>query len=119
MDIRQAIKDADDLPLVPVVCSAWAANGWDGTVYVRTMKGSERDEFEHIVTKGQARKDNRGLKLRLALLTVCDDKGQRIFEEKDSEWLQEKSAVELDRIANASLQQNGFSDKDVAELEKN
>ncbi len=118
MDIREAIKAAQDLPLVPVKCETWASNGWDGTVYVRTMTGAERDEFEYHATKATKKNDNRGLKRRLVVLTTCDEVGNRLFTEAD-DWLDSKSAKELDRIATAALTANGFSDRDVADLEKN
>jgi len=114
MDLRQRIKDANDLPLTPVECPTW-----DCTIYVRTMKGSERDDFEHFASKATRKKDNRGLKLELVMLTACDETGALLFLPEDREWLPTKSAVELDRIANASLAANGFSDKDVEQLEKN
>jgi len=83
------------------------------------MKGSERDEFEHFASKATRKKDNRGMKLELVMLTACDDAGELVFTNEDREWLPGKSAVELDRIANAALAANGFSDKDVEDLEKN
>ena len=119
MDIRSAIQNADDKPLKPVVCSTWSSNGWDGTIYVRTMTGRERDEFEHAVSKATRKNDNRGLKLRLVLLTCCKETGELLFTDEDIDWLADKSAMELDRLANAALQANGFSEKDVADLEKN
>jgi len=114
MNLRDQIKAAEDLPHEPVECS-----GWGVTVHVATMTGKERDNFEYDVSKATRKNDNRGLKLRLVMLTACDEKGERLFANDDAEWLEQKSAKEIDRLANVALRINGFTDKDVADLEKN
>ena len=37
----------------------------------------------------------------------------------DADWLREASSLEINKLADAALSANGFSDKDVEELEKN
>ena len=86
-----------------------------GSVYVKTMTGSERDQFEadHIKSPNQ---DIRG---RLAAYTVCDENGKLLFSPSDVKALGNKSAAGLDRIFAIAIKLNGISKQDVEDLEAN
>jgi hypothetical protein len=88
---------------------------WGGTVFVKTMSGTERDRFETLLVENK-RRNFRGT---LAALTVCDEAGKRLFAESDAQALSEHAASALERIATVAIKLNKFTDNDVRELEKN
>jgi len=93
---------------------------WDGQVYVRTMTGAERDAFEMALSNGgTGRVTMTNIRARLAALTVCDEKGKRLFEEGDAAALGGKSAAALDRIFAVAQRLNKIGADDVKALEKN
>ena len=51
MGIRDSILSADDLPRRAVATPEWP--GADGLLFVRTMTGAERDEYETLVYSKQ------------------------------------------------------------------
>jgi hypothetical protein len=110
---REAIAKADDLPREKVKTPEW---GKDSYVFVRTMSGDQRDDFEASFA-GDAKSNLRG---RLAALTVCDDEGNLLFAGSDgAELLGGKSARVLDRIFAVAIRLNAISKTDVDALEKN
>lgn len=107
---RADIIGADDLKTVRI-----AVPEWGGDVFVRVMTGMERDEFEDFLIKGKAR----GARAELAARTLVDEQGQRLFTGDEIEVLGKKSAPALDRVFDAAQRLNGFSERDIKELEKN
>ena len=108
---RDQILASDDLPkeLVPVP-------EWGGSVYVRTMTGTERDGVEAASIGNDWR---RGFRARLAVATVCDEQGNALFTAADIEALGRKSSAALDRIFEVACRLNKLGAADVNELEKN
>ena len=47
MDLRTAILEADDRPVVKFDCRP----GWDVTIWLRTITGRERDTFEGYINR--------------------------------------------------------------------
>ncbi|MEM6560042.1 MAG: hypothetical protein AAF656_00445 [Planctomycetota bacterium] len=94
---------------------------WGGHVFVRTMSGTERDAFERemLAAKEAGGNDLANIRARLAVRTVCDDKGKRVFTDADAEQLGRKSALVLDRIFETAQRLNGIGKKDVEELAGN
>lgn len=85
---------------------------WGGTVFVRTMTGTQRDELEVRL------KDNKSnVRAYVAARTVCDEVGDLIFSDKDIPELGKKSGAALDRIFEAAIKLNKISSGDVAALE--
>lgn len=94
---------------------------WGGDVYVKGMTGSERDQYEAaMVTSkkpGEARViDMSDLRAKLCSMTVCDEKGNRLFTEKDVRKLTKKSAAALQRIFKVAQRLSGIGDEDLKEL---
>jgi hypothetical protein len=87
----------------------------DGQVCVREMTAAERDRFEVILTENK-RSNFRGL---LAVFTVCDETGKRLFTEADAPFLASQPAAALERIAVVALPLCKFTDADVEVLAKN
>lgn len=109
----EAILSADDQPKKEVKVPEWG-----GSVWVRTMSSVERDKYEKEVQRSEdSVPDN--FRAKLAVKTVCDKDGNLLFSEDQAEALGKKSAKVLDRIFSAIMSLNGFSDKDIAELQGN
>jgi len=111
---RDSILQADDLPKESVEVPEWG-----GQVWVRTLSGTERDSFEQsmVTKKNKPNMDN--VRARFAVLTICDEKGERLFQAADAEALGKKSAAALDRVFAVAQRLNGFSDQDQKDLSDN
>jgi len=115
MITRDAIFAAKDLPLEPVEVPEWG-----GTVYVRTMSGVERDNFDTKVmrrSRNGADFDIKGLRVQVVILTACNEEGELLFSDKDNEELSKKNSLVLDRICNAARRVNGILGGDEEALE--
>ena len=114
---KAQILKADDLPteVVPVP-------EWSGEVTVRTLAAYEKDEWEESLTETKGRKvklDMGNLRAKLCALCIIDDKGARIFNDKDIESLGKKSAKVISRIYDVAAKLNGVGEQDAADLIKN
>lgn len=113
------ILAADDLKRERVDVPEWGAGAF---VYVRTMTGTERDEFEVMEIEARKRAGTStaaGIRGRLAAFTICDENGARLFEGGHAEALGRKSAAAMSRIFDAAARLNRITASDVQELEKN
>jgi hypothetical protein len=88
---------------------------WRGKVFIRVMTVCERQKFESLVSKGNGELIP-NMRERIAVATVCDAKGNRLFDDNDIPRLSSKSAAALDRIFDKALEVNLFSKKDIDEL---
>lgn len=113
---KEQILGSSDLPTESVEVPEWG-----GTIYIRTMSGSDRDAFEQSMIDGK--KSSVGnlanIRARLAVKTVCDASGQRLFDDADAEALGTKSAKALDRVFEVAQRLNGLGKKDIEALEGN
>jgi hypothetical protein len=94
---------------------------WGGEVYVRAMTGTERDQFEASMIEqvGDDEVFNReNFRAKLASLTICDEKGNRLFKENQIELLGKKNAAALQRVFVVAQALSGIGDKDIEELTK-
>lgn len=110
MTLKEQILAADDLKREPLDIPEWGL-----TVYVRTMSGAERDNFEQFM-QGQAKQH---IRARLAVLTLCDKDGKPQFDDGDIAALSDKSSVALDRIMTTALRVNAMTNGEFEEMEKN
>jgi len=92
---------------------------WGGDVYVRTLTGTERDLFESKIVGKNGGVNMENLRARLAVLTMVDESGKRLFEDSDIKELSRKSSKALSRVFNVAQELNKISDDDVEELAKN
>lgn len=92
---------------------------WDGFVYVRKMNGLERDRWELIASKAVDKPSQANIRASLCAMTICDEKGKRLFTDNQMSALGAKSGTALDRIFAVAKDLNKLSDEDVEELEKN
>lgn len=114
---RDAILQADDLKKELVPCPEWG-----GEVWVRGLTAKERDEFESsiLVMRGKTQELNmKQARTKLAVLSICDEQGKRLFGEGDIGVLSAKSSIPLNRIFETAQRLSGLTQEDVDELTKN
>ena len=96
---------------------------WGGTVYVRTMTGADRDQFEasmmSIGVDGTRKADMTNLRAKLIALTIVDEAGNRLFDASDVDRLGLKSASAIERVFAAAQGLNGLGAKAEGEAVKN
>jgi len=106
---RMAILAAQDMQTVDVNVPEWG-----GSVRVRVMTVSERNEF--VRRSNSEDKESVGAWL-VSLLTIDGD-GKRVFEESDVGALQAKSFRAVDAVIAAILSANGMTPEKVDEAGK-
>jgi hypothetical protein len=85
---------------------------WGGDVFVKTLTGTERDAFEDAYAENKMK----AFRCRFLVLTLCDDKGQRLFEDADVAELGKKSSVVINRLFEAAWKHNAFTNEAVESL---
>jgi len=118
MITKESIKSQQDVKIEKVEIPEW-----NDFIYVKSMSGKERDQFENEMysrgENGEMVSNLENLRARMIVLTACDDKGNRIFKDADAEWLGEKNAAALNRIFNKANELSGFRKQDIDKLVKN
>lgn len=112
-----AILDASDIKTVSVKCPEWG-----GTVMIRGLSGTERDEYEAGTVKQVGRtKVTNLVNIRARLVAKCavNPAGEQIFKPSQVAALGKKNAAALDRCFAAASKLSGLSSKDVEELTGN
>ena len=114
---REQILEKNDLPSELVEVPEWG-----GAVWVRGMSGAERDSFEDSIIAGE--KGSRvvnisNFRAKLAVRSIVDEQGRRLFTDDDADLLGAKSAAGLQRIVEVAKRLSAFSPEDVSELTKN
>jgi len=110
---KATILNTDDLPREELDIPEGG-----GSVFVRTMTGTERDAWEQSIVSG-GKTDLTNIRARMCVRVLVDTEGNRIFDDTDAKQLGRKSSCALDRIFAAAQRLNGLSNDDVEELEKN
>lgn len=105
-DLRAKILAQPDLKTVDVEVSEWGM-----TLKVRSLTATERSGFERSMNfdpQGNPR-NLENLQTRLAVLTVVNGDGERVFTDDDVEALAGKHAGALQKIFNAAAELNGLT----------
>lgn len=89
------ILKCEDLPREKV-----SVPEWKGHVWVRVLTGAEVDSLG-TGNPSQA---------RIAVLSICDKDGERLFNDKEVAALQAKSSRALRRVVEAALAINGLNE---------
>jgi hypothetical protein len=95
---------------------------WGGEVLVRSLDGTQRDEYEQsiMVRRGKSKEVNlRNARVKLLVRTIVDSDGELLFSEQEIAALGRKSAAALQRVFEKSAELAGLSDKDLDELTEN
>lgn len=87
---------------------------WGDDVYIKTLSGTDRDLFEDAYSRDKMK----NFRARFLVLTLCDDKGDRLFSDEDVDSLGKKSAVVLNRLFEKAWSLNAFRGEDVEALGK-
>lgn len=111
---REGIFGAKDLPLVEVEVPEW-----EGSVFVRSMNAEERGDLEKRFQGREAQDDPCDFRATILALTVTDAEGGLLFTLDDIAALKKKGAKPVENIFEVSCRINGFTKKDVADIEKN
>ena len=119
---KDAILSADDLARAEVDVEA----EWGGTVLVRELTGTERDDYEYSLMQVYSRGKQTSIKpnfanakARLAVKAIINEDGSRVFTDADAKILGDKSASALNKIVDEIQRLSGMTQKDLEELEKN
>jgi hypothetical protein len=100
----------------------------DDYVYVRQMTGRERDNYEQSLRRKIEGKNGvadyelalENFRAKLAVNTICDEKGNLILHLSDYEVLSDNmSAFTLEKIINAAQRLNNITEEDKEGLVKN
>jgi hypothetical protein len=105
---KAKILAADDIKLKELDMT----KEWGGVVYVRTISGTERDFFEESYSEQKMK----GFRVRFLVLCLCDDKGERLFSDADTEALGKKSSSSLNKAFESAWAHNAFTPEAVDEL---
>ena len=105
---KAAILKANDTKL----SAAIPVPEWGGDVYVKTLSGTERDSFEEAYAESKMKQ----FRARFLVLTLCDESGERLFDDSDVEELGKKSSVVINRLFEASWGHNAFTNEAVESL---
>jgi hypothetical protein len=95
---------------------------WGGYVLIRSLTTKERGRLELSIheRKGVNVAENLALlRSRMVMLSVVNEEGARMFDDRDIERLEEKSAAAMDLIFTAAMRLSGITKSDVDELTKN
>ena len=122
-ELRSLILGAEDIKIVPVPTPEWPKV--DGHIFVRTLSGTQRERYIESIrqTIGSGKKATTKVLIaesgaKLAVQTMCDQRGELLFTKEDVAALGAKSALALIRVVDASAKINGLSD-DAEEEAKN
>jgi hypothetical protein len=111
---KSAILLAEDLKHEDVEVPAWG-----GTVRVRVMTGTERDEFRASIASDDGGVPVGKFAAALLVATCIDENGARLFTMEDMDQLAEKSAASLDGPAVVAMRLNGLGGSAVQDAVKN
>lgn len=96
---------------------------WGGSVIVRAMSGTQRDQYEaSLMTRGADGKlevNTQNMRAKLVLYTVVDESGALLFSADELDALAAKSAVAIERISEVAQTLNGLNRSAIADAEKN
>jgi hypothetical protein len=99
---RDAIFAAPDLPTEDVEVPEWG-----GTVRLRGLSGTARDEYEKAKFEG-----NPNLRAKFMSLCIIDDHGTPVFTDVDVARLGQKSSAAFERLLPVALRLSGMSADD-------
>jgi hypothetical protein len=95
---------------------------WGGDVWVKSLTGAERDQFEASIVQMKGSNMNfnmSNIRAKLASLSLCDDKGVRLFtSDAEVKLLSGKSSQALQRVFKVAQKLSGIGEEEIQELTK-
>lgn len=116
-ELVEALLVLDDCPVERVKTPEWKEVCDE--VLVRTMTGSERDEYEIAISKLDVKQRERNIRARLLSMVIIDEQGERLFGEANIERLGKKSIKAINRVFAAAQRLNALTEADIEDLAKN
>lgn len=115
MNLKESILNVGDRARKAVDVSEF----WPdvGSLYVQVMSGRDRDRYEWLMQ--DAIKSKTEITALLLVRCLCDENGQRVFEDEDAPLLAQKNWRALDELWDAARQINGMGVNNQKELAKN
>jgi hypothetical protein len=101
---RKSILAVDD-----VRKEKFAVPEWKGDVFLRVLTGTDRDRFE----ESYADQKMKAFRIRFLLLALCDEDGERLFNDDEADVLGKKSSVVINRLFEAGWKLNAFTQEAV------
>lgn len=114
---KEQIQKVDDSKIARVDVPEWG-----GHVFVKTISGFARDQYEQSLIKmkrGRADADLTNQRAKFVVMVACNEEGNLLFNPNDADWLGNKSASAIHRIYTEAVRLNGMDDEAESELKKN
>lgn len=95
-----------------------SVEAFGGTVYVREMNGIQRDRMANMFSESMNDGVNRlpeGYKIKVALWCICDESGNRLFDDSDLDQLQNQPIDEIDKVADKAMSLSKIEEDEDAE----
>lgn len=93
---------------------------WGGTVKIRALSGWERDNYEKSIMKFQGDRavpDMANATAKLLARCIVDDKGERLFTDKEIGDLGRKSSQVMSRLYDVAAELSGLTEKAAEDAE--
>ena len=113
MNLHDTILAADDLPREKIEVPEWPGV----ELYVRTMSGVELARLQDVYANAKSSLADKTA--TLAVLTLCDAAGTRIFSDEDTAAVAGKSGKALQRVAEVAHRLNALTEAEAKDIEKN
>lgn len=113
----EQILGMDDLNVEEVEIPEWSVDGQPGILRLKTMSAREAMNFQkQMNVSPKARED---AMINLIVMSIVDERGERLFTAKDVERLRDKSMRVFVRLQKAAMSLNGFDDNAAATAKGN
>ena len=129
---KEDILQAEDLHAEKILVPEWPKDGQPGELYLRTLSGLEKEEWQKETTVTKQYHDRTGelhvettiirelFRAKLLSRVMVNQDGERLFVNHDDLiGLSGKSAAVIERLFDKALEMNGMTKKEVDEIEKN
>ena len=121
---REQILKVDDIQIEKVEVPVWHDH-----VFVKGLTGEERDAFEISIMRFEPGEKSgekpktipilENMRAKLCVMTICNEKGERLFKDQDVPALGRKSADALDTCYTVAQRLSGLTESDIDKLAKN
>lgn len=115
MSIREKIKNANDIEKEVITIDVW-----DCDIEVRTMTAKQRANILNKVMTEDGKIEHDNFHAMMIIYSCYDpETGEKVFDDKDKDWLLEKSAGPIELLVSKIMKHSGLSKDALVEAEKN
>jgi hypothetical protein len=115
VSLRDQILNSNDRKTAKVETPEWGC----GHVHIRTLSHAERNRLNARIQKMRGTPEESDAGGLMAATVICDEQGNRVFDDADAKALAEKSGAVLDRIVEEWRRLNALTPDEVKAVEKN